>query len=347
MLTKEKIAQLDKADIFNHIKDLGKQFEVAYERSKDIKIEAFPKFQNIILLGTGGGSSIASKLVKAILDKEINLPIVINQGYSVPKWVNNNTLAVALTVSGNTEETIQAYQQAVTQGAFGVAVTAGGKLKEVVTETKTHLVSIPETAMQARSAIGDLIAGILRLFEKLELLNRDYSNDVLKTVELLKSLSNDYSNSRDSLPVNIAQELKGFSPVIYSSDELPEVASVRWKNQFGENSKVIAHWYTFPELNHDEIVGWEQEENIQKHFKVVFLRDNNDHERIKKRMDITKELIEKRGVKVIEVYSKGDSNLERAMSLIYLGDWVSIYLAFLYDIDPTPVNLIIEMKQKL
>lgn len=346
-LTEEKIKQLDQSKIFTHIKELGNQFKSARERATEIYFEHFPIIRNIILLGTGGGSSIASKLLKSVLEKEIDFPIFINQGYSVPKWVNKSTLAVALTVSGTTEETIQAYEQAVKQGAFGVAITSGGKLKEVVEANKSKLISVPSTDMQARSVIGDLFIALLTTFEKLNLLNRDFYYDLENTISLLNNLSEKYSNPENSLALKIAGELKGFTPVIYSGDELLEVASVRWKNQFGENSKVISHWYTFPELNHDEIVGWEQEENLQKHFKAVFLRDENDHPRIKRRMDITRELLEARNVKVIEAYAEGDTPLEKAMSLIYLGDWVSIYLAFLYNIDPTPVNLIVEMKKKL
>lgn len=347
MLTTEIIDKLDSSNIFDHIKNLGFQLEESYKRYENIEFDNHQTFSNIILLGTGGGSSIASKLVKALLEKHISIPIAINQGYSVPKWVNKNTLAIALTVSGNTEETIQAFKQSISQGAYGVAITAGGKLKSVSDTLNAPIVELPETKMQARSAIGDLFGALIRTLEKLNIIEFDLSSDIRKTSDLLKILGLKYSDLNNSEPLQIAKKLKGFSPVIYSSDELLEVASVRWKNQFGENSKVIAHYYTFPEMNHDEVVGWEQEKNLQEHFKVVFLRDSKDHDRNKKRMDVTKTLIENRGVDVLEVNSRGDSDLERVISLIYFGDWVSIYLAFFYEIDPTPVNLIIEMKKVL
>jgi len=346
-ITKEQIENLDKSNMIEYTVNLAKQITETQKLVKNQSLKNFPQFNNIILLGTGGGSSIASKLIKTILDKEIDLPIFINQGYSIPKWVNKKTLAVALTVSGNTEETIQAYEKALNQGAFGVAVTVGGKLKDVVDKYQTNAIYLPETNMQARSAIGYLFISLLHIFKELNILSKDYSKEIENTVTLLENLSKEYNNLENNLALKIANKLKGFTPVIYSSDELLEIASVRWKNQFGENSKVISHYYTFPELNHDEIVGWEQPENLQKHFKLILLRDSNDNVRIQKRIDITKELIEKRGVEVIEVHSKGISELEKVMSLIYLGDWVSIYLALLYKIDPTPVNLIIEMKEKL
>lgn len=347
MLTTEIINKLDSANIFDHIKNLGFQLEESYKRYKNISFDNTKTFDNVILLGTGGGSSIASKLAKAVLEKVVEVPIVINQGYSVPRWVSKNTLAIALTVSGNTEETIQAFEQSISQGAYGISITAGGKLKEVSENLKAPIVELPETKMQARSAIGDLFGALLRSLEKLGIIKVDISDKVSKTVEILNKLSNEYSDINTSEPLKVAQKLQGFSPVIYSSDELIEVASVRWKNQFGENSKVIAHYYTFPEMNHDEVVGWEQEKKLQDHFKVVFLRDSKDHDRNKKRMDVTKTLIEDRGVEVLEINSHGESDLERVLSLIYFGDWVSIYLAFLYGIDPTPVNLIIEMKKVL
>jgi glucose/mannose-6-phosphate isomerase len=347
MLTTEIINKLDSSNIFDHIKNLGFQLEESYKRYENIEFNNDKTFSNVILLGTGGGSSIASKLAKALLERHIDIPIAINQGYSVPKWVNKNTLAVALTVSGNTEETILAFEQSISQGAYGVAITAGGKLKSVSENLNVPIVELPETKMQARSAIGDLFGALIRTLEKLNVIEFDFSSDIRKTSDLLKILGLKHSDLNNSEPLQIAKKLKGFSPVIYSSDDLIEVASVRWKNQFGENSKVIAHYYTFPEMNHDEVVGWEQEKNLQEHFKIVFLRDSKDHDRNKKRMDVTKTLIENRGVDVLEVNSRGDSDLERVISLIYFGDWVSIYLAFFYEIDPTPVNLIIEMKKVL
>lgn len=347
MLTLEVIKKLDSSNIFEHIKNLGSQLEDSYKRYESISFENKRTFNNVILLGTGGGSSIASKLAKAILEKNIDIPIVINQGYSIPKWVNKDTLAIALTVSGNTEETIQAFEQSISQGAYAVSITAGGKLKAVSESLNANVVYLPETNMQARSAIGDLFGALIRTLEKLNVINFDISDDIQKASDLLKILGLKYSDLNHSDPLKIAKKLKNFTPVIYSSDELIEVASVRWKNQFGENSKVISHYYTFPEMNHDEVVGWEQEKKLQEHFKVVFLRDSKDHDRNKKRMDVTKTLIESRGVEVLEVNSKGNSDLERVISLIYFGDWVSIYLAFLYEIDPTPVNLIIEMKKVL
>ncbi|MFN4150557.1 MAG: bifunctional phosphoglucose/phosphomannose isomerase [Candidatus Sericytochromatia bacterium] len=347
MLTTETINKLDSSNIFEHIKNLGFQLEESYKRYENITFDNNTNFDNVILLGTGGGSSIASKLAKAVLEKVIEVPIVINQGYSVPKWVSKNTLAIALTVSGNTEETIQAFEQAISQKAYGVAITAGGKLKAVSEKLNAPIVELPETKMQARSAIGDLFGALIRTLEKLDVIKFDFSSDIQKTSDLLKILGLKYSDLNNSEPLKTAEKLKGFSPVIYSSDELIEVSSIRWKNQFGENSKVIAHYYTFPEMNHDEVVGWEQEKKLQEHFKVVFLRDNKDHDRNKKRMDVTKTLIENRGVEVLEINSRGESDLERVISLIYFGDWVSIYLAFLYEIDPTPVNLIIEMKKIL
>jgi glucose/mannose-6-phosphate isomerase len=346
-LTEEKIKELDKSAIFSHIKDLGSQFKAAVERSGAIYFTDFPVIRNIILLGTGGGSAVASRLLKSILEKEIDFPVFINQGYSVPKWVNKSTLAVALTVSGDTEETIQAYEQACRQGAFSVVITCGGRLKEIAETYRSTRVDLPVTEMQARSVIGDLFVALLTVFEKLNLLNRYYTDDLDNTISLLNSLSKIYANLENSPALHIATKLRGFTPVLYAGNELHEVTAIRWKNQFGENSKIISHWNTFPELNHDEIVGWEQDAALQKQFKLVFLRDEHDYPRIKKRIDITRDLLSARNIGVIEVFASGATPLERVMSLMYLGDWVSIYLAFLNNTDPTPVELIAELKRHL
>jgi glucose/mannose-6-phosphate isomerase len=346
MLSFDKIKEIDKSNIFSDLKNFPLQIKNAIDNF-NFNLSINRKINKIILLGTGGGSSIASKIVKSILEKQINIPIFINQGYSIPKWVDSETLSIAITVSGNTEETINAYNLCIEKNALCISLTCGGKLKEISNNLNLPIYLLPQTNMQARSMIGYLFIGIMNILKSLNILNKDYNDDYKGVIDLLNQYSLKFSNLDKSKPLETAKELIGFTPIIYSSDEILEVCSVRWKNQFGENSKLISHYYTFPEMNHDEIVGWEQEEKLRKNFKVILLRDKNEDIRNIKRMNITKQLLEERNVNVLEIYSEGDSDLEKIFYLIYYGDWVSIYLAFLRNIDPTPVNLIVEMKKKL
>ncbi|GIW21725.1 MAG: phosphate starvation-inducible protein PsiE [Candidatus Sericytochromatia bacterium] len=346
-ITLEKIKEIDKSDMFSDIKSLHLQIKQEIENSKSFNLSSQKNINKIILLGTGGGSSIASKIVKSLLDKRINIPIFINQGYNIPKWVDNNTLAIAITASGNTEETLNAYNLCIEKNSLCVSITCGGKLKDLSNKLNLPIYLLPKTKMQARALIGCLFIGLMKILETLNILDKNYYDEYNSLIDMLNKYSLEFSNIENSKPLEVARKLVGYTPVIYSSDELLEVCSTRWKNQFGENSKIISHYYTFPEMNHDEIVGWEQEEILRKNFKVIFLRDKDEDVRNIKRMDITKQLLEERNIEVIEVYSKGNSDLEKIFYLIYFGDWVSIYLAFLRNIDPTPVDLIVEMKKRL
>lgn len=342
--------KLDRSDMAGSIYALPEQIAKAEKLADDLdwpSINFEP--QNIVLLGTGGGSAIAALLARSLFEFELRLPLTLNSGSRLPGWVNRNSLVIAATASGETEETLAALTEALEREACCLAVTGGGRLKSIAEERKLPLYLFDAAGMQARSAIGYLFTPIARTLARLGL-SRDLRNQIQETIKLLTELRDRYgleNPEADNPAKQIARKLYGRFPIVYASDQLTYAAAIRWKNQLSENGKMLAHYNTFPELNHDEIVGYENFA-LRSHIQVVYLYDDaGDEPAIKQRMTATRSLIESAGGKVIDVCAEGQSDLARLFSLLYLGDWVSVYAALLADIDPTPVRSIVEMKRLL
>ena len=249
--------------------------------------------------------------------------------------------------SGNTEETISAYRQGVDLSAKVVVVTSGGKLRELG-EAKGIPLAIVPPGMPPRTALGYLFLPLLIILEKLGLVEAK-GKDIGETALLLEELSRRWapvSPLDENQPKSLARKLFGKLPLIYGSEPLKAVCR-RWKTQINENSKSLAYPVVFPELNHNEIIGWEGMEELRQSLEIIILRDEGDQERIKKRIEITKSVLGERPGGLEEVWSEGKSLLARLFSLIYLGDWVSFYLAILYGVDPTPVESIELLKKRL
>jgi glucose/mannose-6-phosphate isomerase len=302
----------------------------------------------VIILGTGGGSAASGNLLRSYLFDRLSVPLLINQGYSVPKWVDGGTLAIVVSHSGNTEEILAAAGQASAQGAQLVALTAGGKLKDLATEKSLPVIEVPGGLMP-RAALGYIFIPILHILEQYGLVEGSLA-ELDETLALFKDLAQKWgpqSPSSQNLAKQIAAQLYRRVPVVYGSLPFTDAVAWRWKNQFGENSKVPAFWNAIPALHHDEIVGWDAEGAITGQFAVIFLKDRQDNEKIQKRIQITSQILSERASVTIQVETEGKSRLARLFSLVYLGDFVTCYLPILGGIDPTPVAIIDLFKQKM
>ncbi|MEW6731047.1 MAG: bifunctional phosphoglucose/phosphomannose isomerase [Acidobacteriota bacterium] len=345
------LPERDSANMAGFIRSLPDQL---HEASKLMETLVWPGINfephNIVLLGTGGGSAIAALLVQALFERELRRPLTLNCGMQLPGWVNRDSLVLATTVSGDTEETLTAFTEAIQREACCLAITSGGKLRALAAEHNISAYLFDTGGMPARAAIGYLFVPMAAALARLGLV-RDLKIQLSETITLLDGLGERYGweNPEANNPAKqLARRLYGRLPIIYSADQLTYVAARRWKNQFSENSKSLAHDNTFPELNHDEIVGFENFASLREHIQVVYLCDElGDEPTIKQRMIATRQLIESTGGSVLEVKAEGQSDLARLFSLIYMGDWVSLYLALLSSIDPTPVRSIVEIKRLL
>lgn len=319
---------LDKSNMLSVLESFPKQCREALNISKGEKISK--KVTNIVVTGMGG-SAIGGDLLKACLSNT-NIPVFVNRSYKLPNFVNENTLVFAVSYSGNTEETLSAYQDAISRKATAIAVASGGKLAELCKKT----IIVP-SGLQPRNAIAYLFFPMLGLLFNSGLAS--ISNKELNEMLIVLKNVDEFKEKAGKL----AKAVHGKTPIIYSSDFLEPVA-YRWKCEFNENSKQPAFCSVFPEMNHNELVGYQLMNREQ--YMAILIRDRLDHPRVKKRMDICLKIMEKR-IDTAEVHTQGEGVLARLFSAIYLGDLTSYYLAVLNRVDPTPVEVIEYLKKEL
>ncbi|MCK4649409.1 bifunctional phosphoglucose/phosphomannose isomerase [bacterium] len=309
-------------------------------------LPSYKKIDGILVCGMGG-SGIGGEILKSVVERELKIPLVVNKDYHIPEFVGPKTLVFSVSYSGNTEETLSAYREIAKKKAKMVAITTGGRLARLAKRNKVPIISIPP-GLPPRVSLGYLFFSLLITLERLGLV-KSKKRECQETLRLLKDLKKKLSLSSrvsSNQAKRIALRLHQNLPLIYTSPILSPVG-LRWKGQLSENSKVLAFSNTFPELNHNEIVGWKCLPGVLKRCYLIILRDREDSSRIRRRIEITSKIIRREAKGLDFLYSKGSSLLVRLFSLIYLGDWVSYYLAILNRVDPTPVKAIDYLKKEL
>ena len=306
----------------------------------------YSQVNKVVILGVGG-SAIGGDLVSSLAISEAKLPILIYRDYNLPAFVDAQTLVIASSYSGMTEEILSPFQQALETESKKLAITTGGKMKTMAEARNIPVFSFDYKA-QPRAALAFSFLPILGFLYKLGFIS-DKSAEVAETVPVLQKLSQKIS---ESVPVphnpakQLAQKLYGNLVVIYGAGIVSEVAH-RWKTQLNENSKAWAFYEVFPELNHNAIVGYQFPPELAGKAVVVLLRSYLLPHRIQLRYQVTCELLERANVGYQIVDGDGTSPLSQIMSLVLFGDYVSYYLAMLNKIDPTPVKNIAYLKEQL
>jgi len=304
-------------------------------------------FKNIVVLGMGG-SAIGGDLLSDYLADELSIPIVVIRSYDIPKFVDEDSLVFAVSYSGNTEETISALKKCLDVKARVIALTSGGKLTVLAQENKFPLIKVP-AGIQPRAAISYLFFPILKALERLGLI-KERSGEIEETFNILQELSREYgakSPSENNLAKKVALSLYQHLLLVYGSEGLLKAVAMRWKTQINENSKWPCFWNVFPELDHNEIVGYEIENNINRQVKIIYLQDKEGLLRVEQRRKITRKIIEDKVAEFIVFPTKGKGKMARMFSLIFLGDMASYYLAILNQVDPSPVASIEDLKKEL
>jgi len=348
-LSLKNIKKLDKSGMLDLLMDFSSQCKAAYQIAQSAVI-LFNKrdFTRVVFAGLGG-SAIGADLVRTYLYSESRLPINVFREYDLPAYVDSSTLVIISSYSGNTEETLSAYLQAKEKGASIIVISSGGKVKEYSQKDKITFIQIPAN-LPPRCALGYLSIIPLCILGRLGLI-RDSSSSVEQAIKVLEELRktklDPHIPQKENVAKYVAGQIHNKFTVIYASSVNFDVCATRFKGQLNENSKALALSHVFPEMNHNEIVGWQNPGRLFKNFVVVMLRDKNVHPRVTKRMDITRDILKKEGVDIIEIWSEGEGLLSRIFSLIYIGDFISFYLAILYGIDPTPVDRVTYLKQEL
>jgi len=344
----DELHRLDTTGMFAAVDSLPAQCASAWrELASDVKLPEIEAISNIVVTGLGG-SAIGGDLLRTYAAGKVPVPIVVNRDYVLPGFVGPDTLVFAVSYSGNTEETLSAYAEALSRGASVIAITTGGKLGEAARRDGVPVINIPG-GIFPRAANGFLFISTLKVLHRLGLLP-DLTEEITETVDLLENMRKELGPEaavEENPAKQIALKLYNKIPVIWGSAGITEVVAQRWKGQINENAKSPAYWNVLPELNHNEIVGFQFPAEILKKIHVIILRDKGDHPRVQKRIEITKEVIQNAIDGCTEVWPSGEEVLSRLYSLIYTGDFASVYLAALYGADPGPVKVIDFLKQEL
>ncbi len=298
----------------------------------------------VVTLGMGG-SGIGGDLLRALLHDEASIPVVAVKDYRIPSFVNSATLVFACSYSGDSEETLAAYDEATQCGASCVVITSGGDLLRRARERRHLTVQLPGGLPQ-RTALPYLLVPVLGVLTQMGIVG-SFEAQLREAIQILQQVGAEQGREGATLVQRVAESLLHRIPVIYSTSPFLEPVAQRWKDQLNENAKTFAVWNTFPELNHNETVGWGMDNALAKSLVVVLLHDPHESEHITRRVTITRELVFNKAASVQEVSARGEGKLARLLSGVMLGDLVSWHLAGLRGVDPTPVPVIEEVKRRL
>ena len=326
---KSKNQSIDRHNLAATLDNFPKQIEEASLLGKGI---SFSGMKNIVVCGVGG-SALPGEFTRSAVESTV--PVFIVKDYTLSKYVTKDSLIFAVSYSGNTEETLSAYGEARKRGAQIVVIASGGELIKKAKEDKTAYVQVP-TGIPPRMSIGYQTAPILNI------LAQSGITPAIDWKQMVNSMEKEAVGIKKEAQ-KLAQRVKNKIPLIYASARFHAVA-YKWKKDFNENTKIHAFSNYFPEFNHNEINGYV---NLNGNYIVFIIKDQEDHPRIKKRMEVIAELIKEKGVEVITIETKGPDILTRMFLTVWLGDWISYDCAIELGTDPTPVDIIEDLKRKM
>lgn len=341
----KEMKRIDKSGMLSFCVETRKYCEEAVNWAEAISINySAPK--TIVVAGMGG-SAIGGELLRDWSTGKIGVPIEVCRGYSLPNYVDENTLVFVVSYSGETEETLSMFLDAIKKDCMIFCISSDGKLSNFAEKLGFPLLSIP-SGIPPRAALPYLFLPQLIILDKIGLISDVDSeiNESLKVLEKVVEENRPEISLNENFSKKLASQINQTVPVIYGFTPYRSVAK-RCKQQFNENSKIPARWDFFPELCHNEIEGWEAAKELAKCFSVIFIRDEGETSRIKKRINFTKELVLDRTEQVFEIWSKGESRLAKMLYTVCIADFTSIYLAILRGVDPTPVKSINLLKKRV
>jgi glucose/mannose-6-phosphate isomerase len=315
-----------------------KQLEEAMEIGANASMETCSKkITNVVITGVGG-SGIGGKIVSQLVSETCIVPITINNTYDLPGFVNEETLIIASSFSGNTEETLYAVAVAQKKGAEIAMITSGGKFLELAKENNYNHIILPQ-GDSPRAMLTYSLTQQFFLLNHYGLISDEFKKEIPAAIALLNTNIDAIKSEAES----VAKQLKDRTSVIYSEAKYEGVA-IRFRQQLNENAKVLCWHHALPEMNHNELVGWAGGKN---EYAVVVFRNEDDFYRTQKRLEITKEVASAKTDVYIEISSKGTSRIQRSIYLILMGDWISVYLSELNQVNSIEVNVINHLKAEL
>ncbi len=313
---------------------LTKAFEIAQAYKPAFKPGSF---RNVFISGLGG-SGIGGSIVSEFAAMSSPIPVVVGKGYFIPAFVGPETLVIISSYSGDTEETVNALQLALEAGAKPVCVSSGGKVAAIAKEKELDLITIPG-GMPPRACLGYSLTQLINIFVKAGLMNVSALEELKAANTLLIDREEDIKSKAREYTAFIDHKM----PVIYATTYYEGVA-IRFRQQLNENSKILCWHHVFPEMNHNELVGWTTKSDD---IAVIILRDPQEYKRNQFRIEISKEVFSKYTSNILEIYAEGNSHIERAVYLIHLCDWISCYLADFRNVNAVDIQVINHLKSEL
>ena len=325
---------------------LPEQVEVAAVAARGVGgLPSRDQIENVVVLGMGG-SGIAGDVVVAAAAPFMSVPVTVVKGYELPDFVGASSLVFAMSFSGDTEETLEAGTAAYESGAAMVVVTSGGELGRLAGEWHLPVIGVPASIPQPRAALGAMAIPPLVVLEEIGLFPG--------AVQWINQAVDQLRRRRDQLvkPGNLAEDVARrigrTIPLIHSSQAVGAAAALRWKTQVNENAKAPAFFNVYPELCHNEIAGWGQHGDVTRQLiTLVNLRHDAEHPQVTRRFDLVAEVLREVVSGIIEVRADGEGDLAQLFDLAIVGDFVSLHMAGHEDIDPGPIPVLVEIKERL
>lgn len=300
-------------------------------------VKSYPNFSNILICGMGG-SGIGGKLVVNWFADTLNIPVICCQEYSLPNFVNNKTLVIASSYSGNTEETISALEQAHQKGAYIIGLTSGGKLLEFCRKFAYECLTI-KGGNPPRTQLGFSVVLITHVLAELGLVKKEALQDFQTSSGFLKAKRSEIEQAARNLAEFIADK-----ELIIYSDAKDEAIAIRARQQFNENSKILCSHHVIPEMNHNELVGWA---GGKKNHAVLFLHTGDVHPQNSKRFAFSRSVIESKTQHIYELEVNSGNSIERSLYLLNIIDWASYYLADMLEVDAVEIEVLDRLKSSL
>ncbi|MEO2139374.1 MAG: bifunctional phosphoglucose/phosphomannose isomerase [Thermoleophilia bacterium] len=343
-----EVLAVDRAGLIDGLASSVDVFDAARAGAAALDIPfAADAIANVLICGMGG-SAVAGDLIASLYYERTRVPLLVHRGYYLPGWADDRTLAVLMSYSGETEETLTAAMQALERESPAVAITSGGKLDTWYNgKHGVPVLPIPP-GLQPRMALLHMLIPAVVILARLGVIPpQDQELDAAR--DAIAAAIDAYGPDRptEANPAKqLAERLHDRVPVVYGAEVTAGIA-FRWKCQFNENAKQPAFWAALPEMNHNEIVGWEDAREFGDLARIVMLRDPRQHRQVERRLALTREIISPRVSGVLTIEGEGESPLARAIDLLLLGDYVSLYAACLRRVDPEPVESIGVLKAGL
>ncbi|NNF36167.1 MAG: bifunctional phosphoglucose/phosphomannose isomerase [Saprospiraceae bacterium] len=296
------------------------------------------KITNIVIAGMGG-SGIGAEFTRKWIEKDCIIPLHIVKDYNIPAFVNKHTLFIASSYSGNTEETLEAVEQAEKSGAFMAVITSGGQLMNKAKMNQWAFVQLPDNIPAPRAALGYSVTAQIRLIQSFGLLKNNMTRQIRDAVSSIIYWKEEIQHQAQI----IAGKIAGKISAIYTSSDL-EPVGLRFRQQIAENGKSLAWHHVLPEMNHNELVGWT---SFNPNLVAIFIRSSDESKRLQMRMNITEDIISQYAGNQIEIWPKGKGLIGESLYLVHLLDWISYYIAEIQGVDVMEIDVINYLKESL